>query len=63
MSNKVVSYLQEVSKETRKVSWPSRKELVDNTALTLFASFAVALIIFAEDQVISRILQFIYALL
>ncbi len=61
--SKIVSYIQEVNKETRKVSWPSRKELIDNTALTLFASLFVALVIFGEDQIISRILQFIYALL
>lgn len=61
--SKIVSYIQEVNKETRKVSWPSRKELVDNTALTLFSSLFVALVIFSEDQIISRILKFIYALL
>jgi preprotein translocase subunit SecE len=59
--NKVVVYLQEVQKEMQKVSWPSRQELVSNTTLTLLASLLIALIIFAQDQVISRVLQFIYS--
>lgn len=59
--NKVSVYLQEVQKEMLKVSWPSRQELVNNTTLTLLASLLIALIIFAQDQVISRVLQFIYS--
>jgi preprotein translocase subunit SecE len=61
MSNKVVNYLNEVAKEVHKVSWPSRQELVSNTVLTLVASLLIALIIFGQDQVISRVLQFIYS--
>ena len=45
----------------QKVSWPSRQELVNNTTLTLLASLLIALIIFSMDQVVSRVLQFIYA--
>ena len=58
--SKLQAYLQEVYKETKKVNWPSRTELVNNTALTLFASMLIALIIFGQDQIISRILEFIY---
>ena len=57
----VAAYLQEVQKEMQKVSWPSRQELVNNTTLTLLASLLIALIIFSMDQVVSRVLQFIYA--
>lgn len=59
--NKVVGYIQEVQKEMQKVSWPSRQELVNNTILTLLASLLIALIIFGQDQIISRVLQFIYS--
>jgi preprotein translocase subunit SecE len=59
--NKIVVYMQEVSKEMQKVSWPSRQELVNNTILTLLASLLIALIIFGQDQIISRVLQFIYS--
>lgn len=59
--NKVVTYMSEVAKEVNKVSWPTRQELLSNTLLTLVASLIIALIIFAQDQVISRVLQFIYS--
>lgn len=59
--NKVVAYFQEVSKEMQKVSWPSRQELTNNTILTLLASLLIALIIFGQDQIISRVLQLIYS--
>ncbi len=59
--NKVAAYMHEVSKEMKKVSWPSRQELTNNTILTLVSSLLIALIIFGQDQIISRVLQFIYS--
>ncbi len=46
--------------EMRKVSWPKRKELTGHTLITLVASVALALFIFAADRVISFILDVIY---
>lgn len=56
----VVEYVKDVNKEMRKVSWPSRTELINNTLTTLFATAVVSLFIYAADQVISSILEFIY---
>ena len=39
----VKDYLGEVVKEMRKVSWPSRKELISNTVVTIFATAALSL--------------------
>lgn len=58
---KVVEYLTDVNKEMRKVSWPNRTELINNTLITLFATFVVSLFIYGADQVISSILEFIYS--
>ncbi|HLA62967.1 MAG TPA: preprotein translocase subunit SecE [Rhodothermales bacterium] len=54
------NYLTEVQKEMRKVSWPKRQELINNTVLTLAAALVLSLLIFGADQVISRVLAFIY---
>lgn len=54
------NYLTEVRKEMRKVNWPKRKELIDNTVLTLVSALLVSLFIFGADQVISTALRFIY---
>ncbi len=53
-------YLVEVQKEMRKVSWPKRQELINNTVLTLAAAVALSLLIFGSDQVISWVLTLIY---
>jgi len=55
-----LGYVTEVRKEMRKVSWPPRKELINNTALTLAVSLFIALIIFFSDQIISKALAFVY---
>jgi len=60
MASKTSNYLQEVSKEMKKVHWPPRKELVNNTALTLVVSLALALFIYGADNVISGALEFLY---
>ncbi len=57
---KAVGYVAEVRTEMRKVSWPPRKELINNTVLTLVVSLAIALVVFFSDQVISKALAFIY---
>ncbi|MEL6445138.1 MAG: preprotein translocase subunit SecE [Bacteroidota bacterium] len=59
---KKTGYLTEVRKEMRKVSWPTRQQVISNTVLTLVSSLALALFTFGFDQVISRVLKVIYAL-
>ncbi len=54
------TYLEEVAVEMRKASWPQRRELVNNTVITLVASFVLALFIFGADRVISETLKIIY---
>ena len=57
----IVDYINDVNKEMRKVSWPNRTELINNTLITLFATVIVSLFIYAADQVISAALEFIYS--
>ncbi len=56
----IVSYLEEVGKEMRKVSWPSRQELISNTLITILATIVISLFIFVTDRVISVVLEVIY---
>jgi preprotein translocase subunit SecE len=60
MASKATNYLQEVSKEMKKVHWPDRKELVSNTVLTLVAALILAAFIYVADQGISNALEFLY---
>jgi len=56
----VGNYMQEVAKEMRKVTWPTQKELISNTVVTIVASIIIALFIFATDRVISTVLEMVY---
>ena len=57
---KAGNYITEVRKEMRKVNWPARPELINNTVLTLVATLVLSLMIFAADQAISKMLAFVY---
>jgi preprotein translocase subunit SecE len=43
----------------RKVTWPTRKELINSTIVVVIISAIVALIIFVFDTVFSNLLQLI----
>jgi preprotein translocase subunit SecE len=59
---KLKAYIDEVIKEMQKVSWPSQKEIISNTVVTLVATLIIAIFIFGADRVIGRILAFVYRL-
>jgi preprotein translocase subunit SecE len=58
--NKVTEYFESVRKEMNKVSWPTQKELVDNTTIVVVFSIIISLFIFGVDSVYSTILEFLY---
>lgn len=53
-------YLQNVASEMEKVNWPSRDELISSTFITIVATAIIAGFIFATDQAISTMLEFLY---
>lgn len=58
--SKVTEYFENVRKEMNKVTWPTQKELVDNTTVVMVFSIIVSLFIFGIDNVYSRILELIF---
>ena len=57
---KLKDFFEGVKKEMNKVSWPSQKELVDNTIIVVVFSIIISLFIFGIDQVYSTVLEVIY---
>jgi preprotein translocase subunit SecE len=47
----IVKFAKEVRAEMKKVVWPTRTQLVNNTATVLFLCAVVAIIIFLADTV------------
>ena len=57
MVQKIIDYIKKVYLELRKVTWPTRKDLINSTIVVVVISAIVALIIFALDTVFSNLLQ------
>jgi preprotein translocase subunit SecE len=54
------AFFEGVNREMKKVSWPTQRELVDNTIVVIVFSIILSLFIFGVDQVYSSVLEVIY---
>lgn len=45
-----------------KVSWPTRKDLINSSVLVLIASIIIAVFIWAVDKIFSLLMETIYSL-
>ena len=59
---KLLTNIEESYDELRyKTSWPSKKQLLKSALIVMVASVIIALIIFAMDQVLEHIMEFVYS--
>ena len=58
--SKVKSYTEGVKKEWNKITWPSQKELQDNTLVVVMFSIILSLFIFFIDQIYTKVLEMIF---
>jgi preprotein translocase subunit SecE len=59
MKDKVIKYVKETITEMKKVTWPSKDELIGSTIVTVFVSVVLAVFIFAVDQALSRLISLV----
>jgi preprotein translocase subunit SecE len=57
---KLTNFFDSVTKEFKKVSWPTQNELIDNTIIVVVFSIILSILIFGIDQVYSTVLEAIY---
>lgn len=57
-----IEFIQEVRRETAKVTWPTRKETLITTLMVFIFVFIAALFFFVVDQILSTGVQFILGL-
>jgi len=57
---KVKKFLKEVNAELRKVTWPTKDELVGSTIVTIVVSLVVAIFIGIVDRILSLIVRTIF---
>lgn len=53
------TFLSEVVVETRKVSWPSRDEVVATTVVVIAASFVFGIFLYACDLIFIRLVKLV----
>lgn len=59
---KLLTNIEESYDELRfKTSWPTKSQVVKSAMIVMVASLIIALIIFAMDQVVDRLMHFIYS--
>ena len=54
---KIAQFLREVRVETKKVTWPTRKETLASTAIVLITTFVIAFFLGGVDLLLSRIVE------
>ncbi|MDE6276522.1 MAG: preprotein translocase subunit SecE [Muribaculaceae bacterium] len=60
---KLITNIEESYDELRyKTSWPTRKPLVKSAIIVMIASAIIALLILVMDQIVDRLMHFIYSL-
>jgi preprotein translocase subunit SecE len=57
MIRKIFSYFTDVKVEMSKVSWPTRKDLIESTRLVLIMSLILSIMVFITDRVLSLLLE------
>jgi len=57
---KLTKFLKEVQAELRKVTWPSKEELIGSTLVTIVVSLVVAIFIGIVDRVLSILVSSIF---
>jgi preprotein translocase subunit SecE len=60
MIKKTQRFLEDVKREMAKVSWPTRKELLNSTYIVILVSVIFTIFIFLADILISNIVQLFY---
>jgi preprotein translocase subunit SecE len=57
---KITKFLKEVVAELRKVTWPSKDELIGSTIVTIIVSLIVAIFIGIVDRILTLVVHTIF---
>ena len=57
MKEKIVNFVNDVSKEMEKVTWPTRPELAESTRIVVVVSLVIAVFAWVVDLAVSEALK------
>ena len=57
MKDKITEFMNGVTKEMKKVTWPTKDELKDSTMVVIFSTIVLSLFVFVVDFAFTKVLQ------
>jgi preprotein translocase subunit SecE len=60
MKEKIINFVNDVVKEMRKVTWPTRDELKESTGIVIVVCLVLSAFTYIVDMVVTKILQGIF---
>ena len=60
MKDKIIAFFQDVVKEMKKVTWPTKDELLESTKVVIVVCIVLALFTYVIDMLISQVLKGIF---
>lgn len=60
MKDKIVNFFQDVVKEMKKVTWPTKEELVESTKVVIVVCLALATFTYIIDMLINQVFKGIF---
>ncbi len=60
MIERIKTYIAETRTELKKVTWPSRQDIIDSTKVVIIATLIMTVFVGLVDQVLSRIIKLVF---
>jgi len=60
MKEKIINFFQDVIKEMRKVTWPTKAELMESTKIVIVVCIVLALFTYVIDIIINQVFKGIF---
>lgn len=60
MKEKIVNFFQDVVKEMKKVTWPTKDELLESTKIVIVVCIVLAVFTYVIDMIISQVMKGIF---
>jgi preprotein translocase subunit SecE len=60
MKEKIINFVNDVLKEMKKVTWPTRDELKESTSVVIVVCLILSAFTYVVDMVVNKILQGIF---
>ncbi|MCH7772941.1 MAG: preprotein translocase subunit SecE [Bacteroidetes bacterium] len=60
MKDKIIKFFEDVVKEMKKVTWPTKPELMESTKVVIIACLILAVFTYVIDMLIKQVLQGIF---